>query len=72
MAGWIDPKTQRATAFYSLLGVLCSNIYHTGLNKYNFMALVLMAGVGSLSGLAALFNPKTPQAEPPGGTDGRT
>jgi hypothetical protein len=51
MAGWIDPKTQRATAFYCLLGVLCSNIYHVGINQWNFSALVLMTGIGTLSGL---------------------
>lgn len=68
LAGWIDPKTQRATAFYALLGILCSNIYHSGLNHWNFMGLVLMTGVGTLSGLAHLFQAfRNPPAEPPGG-----
>jgi len=71
MAGWIDPKTQRATAFYFLLGLVGSNIWHAGLNKWNFSALVLMTGLGSLSGLAALiWGPKgNPPAVPPGGRE---
>ena len=68
MAGWIDPKTQRATAFYALLGILCSNIYHVGLNHWNFAALVLMTGVGTLSGLTHFFQAmRNPPADPPGG-----
>ncbi len=68
MAGWIDPKTQRATAFYALLGILCSNIYHAGLNHWNFAALVLMTGVGTLSGLTHFMQAcRNTPADPPGG-----
>ena len=66
MAGWLDPKTQRATAFYALLGVLCSNIYHTGLTQWNFGALILMSGIGTISGLAHLLKPS---GDPPNGTE---
>lgn len=55
MAGWIDPKTQRAIAFYALLGMLCSDIWHTGLNRWNFTLFALMAGLGTLSGLAKVI-----------------
>jgi len=67
MAGWIDPKTQRATAFYCFLGVLCSRIYHTGLDQWNFGALVLMAGLGTLSGVVSMLQKKNSPANPPGG-----
>ena len=67
MVGWLDPKTQRATAFYLLLGVLCSNIYHTGLQKWNFLALCLMTGLGTVSGLASLLGTsRPPPGDPPG------
>lgn len=68
MAGWIDPKTQRATAFYALLGVLCSHIYHTGLDQWDLLALALMTGLGTVSGIANLMKKVgTPPADPPGG-----
>jgi hypothetical protein len=58
MTGWLDPKTKRATAFYALLGVTCSRIYHTGLDKYSLCALILLTGVGSLAGIAAALGNK--------------
>lgn len=59
MAGWIDPRTQRATAFYCFLGLVCSNIWHAGMNKWNFAALALMTGLGTLSGLTQfVWGPK--------------
>jgi len=64
--GWIDPKTQRATAFYCLLGVLCSHIYHTGMDQWDLAALVLMTGLGTLSGMAELMGRRKPPVEPPG------
>lgn len=68
LTGWIDPKTQRATAFYALLGVVCSNIYHTGLSQWNFAALVLMTGLGTLSGIAHFIRAiKETPTDPPGG-----
>ena len=68
LAGWLDPKTQRATAFYAFLGIICSNIYHGGMNRWNFSALVLMTGLGTLSGLSDfLRSSRKPPAEPPGG-----
>ena len=69
MAGWIDPKTQRATAFYAFLGVLCSNIFHLGLNQWNLAALVLMTGLGTLSGLAQVMGRTPPPAGPPNGKE---
>lgn len=68
LAGWLDPKTQRATAFYALLGILCSNIYHAGLNHWNFAGLVLMTGLGTLSGISEFMRSlRNPPADPPGG-----
>jgi hypothetical protein len=68
MSGWTDPKTKRATAFYCLLGVLCSHIYHTGLDQWDLVALALMTGLGTVSGLTDLIGKKTPPpADPPGG-----
>lgn len=63
MAGWTDPKTKRSTAFYALLGVLCANIYHTGLDHYKLAALCLMAGLGSVSAILDLLRQK---GTPPG------
>jgi len=40
-----DPKTQKATAFYVLLGALVGDIWHRGIHKWNLIALVLLAGV---------------------------
>jgi hypothetical protein len=65
MAGWIDPKTQRATAFYALLGILCSNIWHVGWNHYNFSAFVLMTGLGTLSALTRFVWGLKGQKNPP-------
>lgn len=67
MRGWLDPKTQKATAFYALLGVLCSQIYHAGLDQWDLAALILLTGIGSLSGLAELIHSRQPPADPPGG-----
>ncbi len=68
LAGWLNPKTQRATAFYALLGVVCSNIYHNGMNHWNFAALALMTGLGTLSGLSDFMRSmRNSPAEPPGG-----
>lgn len=64
--GILDWRTRRATAFYALLGVLCSDIWHRGLNRWNLIALVLMAGLGSLSGVAQLLHGNPPP--PPGGS----
>jgi hypothetical protein len=69
VTGWLDPKTQRATAFYAFLGVLCSNIYHRGINQWTLAALVLMAGLGTLSGLAAIMGDREPPLDPPGEGD---
>ncbi len=70
MAGWLDPKTQRSTAFYCLLGVLCSHIYHAGLNQWSFLALVAMTGLGTVSGILAMLKKATnPPADPPGGRE---
>jgi len=70
LGGLIDPKTQRATAFYALLGMLCSNIYHTGMNRWNFAGLVLMTGLGTLSGLTKfMLSLKASPADPPGGRE---
>lgn len=69
MAGWLDPKTQKATAFYALLGVLCSHIYHTGLDQWDFLALLALTGLGTASGIMDFLNKKkaNPPADPPGG-----
>lgn len=61
MLGLLNPKTQKATAFYALLGVLCGDIWHRGLHKWNLIALVLFTGLGTLAGLAEVVHGK---AEP--------
>lgn len=64
MLGLLNPKTQKATAFYALLGVLCGDIWHRGLHKWNLAALVLFAGLGSLAGLAQMIHgPRDPSEE---------
>jgi hypothetical protein len=67
VAGWIDPRTQRATAFYFLLGILGSRIFHNGLDQWSFAGLVLMAGLGTLSGLAGIAKRFQTPPDPPGG-----
>ena len=67
LAGWLDPKTQRATAFYALLGILCSHIYYHGLDQWDVVALALLTGVGTASGLLVLLNRSKPPVDPPGG-----
>ncbi len=67
MGGWTNPKTQRATAFYLILGVLCSNIYHTGLHSWEFAALLVMTGLGTVSGVMDLMGRKESPSDPPGG-----
>lgn len=72
MAGWLDPRTQKATAFYLFTGVLASHIYHTGLGRYDFGLVVLMAGLGTVSGLADLLRAarsRKPPADPPDGRE---
>ncbi len=71
MAGWTDPKTQRSCAFYALLGVLCSHIYHAGLDQWDFLALLALTGIGAASSILDLMKSrqaKEPPADPPGGT----
>lgn len=68
MTGWTNPKTKRATAFYCLLGVLCSNIYQNGLHEWEFLALVLMTGIGTVSSVLYFLNHrKDTRTDPPGG-----
>jgi hypothetical protein len=69
MSGWADPRTQRATAFYCLLGVLCSHIYHTGLDQWDLSALVLMTGLATVSSVTDILTRRKtePPADPPGG-----
>lgn len=70
MAGWLDPRTQKATAFYALLGVLCSHIYHAGLDQLDLLALLALTGLGTASGILDALNAKkakNPPADPPGG-----
>ena len=56
LVGLLNPKTQKATAFYCLLGVVCSDIWHRGLQKWNLVALILFAGLGSLAGIAQVIH----------------
>lgn len=68
MAGWIDPKTQRATGFYCLLGVLAAHIYHHGLDQWSLAALLAMTSLGSVSGIVDMLRrASNPPADPPGG-----
>ncbi len=66
MAGWTDPKTQRATAFYAALGIVLSSIWHTGFNQWNVVVLMGLVAGGTISGLVD-FSRRTPPADPPGG-----
>lgn len=66
LMGLLDWRTRKATAFYCLLGVLCSDIWHRGLGRWNLIGLILMTGLGSLSGVAHLIHGEPPQ--PPGGS----
>jgi hypothetical protein len=61
--GILDWRTRKATAFYALLGVLCSDIWHRGLGKWNLAGLVLMAGLGSLSGIAQIIHGGPPPGD---------
>lgn len=64
LVGLLNPKTQKATAFYCLLGVVCSDIWHRGLHQWNLAALILFAGLGSLAGIAQIIHGgKAPQAK---------
>ena len=68
LMGILDWRTRKATAFYALLGVLCSDIWHRGLNQWNLVGLILMAGLGGLSGVAQLIHGGPPPPQPPGGS----
>lgn len=50
--GLLDPKTQKSTGYYAGLGILCADIWHRGIHQWNLIALILFAGLGSLSSLA--------------------
>ena len=63
--GVLDPKTQKATAFYALLGVLCGDIWHRGLHKWNLIALILFSGIGTLGAVAKMLASAHPPASPP-------
>jgi hypothetical protein len=69
MTGWTDPRTQRSTAFYALLGVLCSHIYHRGLDQWSLVALALMTGLATVSSVTDILTKRKnqPPADPPGG-----
>lgn len=71
MAGWLDPRTQRSTAFYALLGVLCSHIYHSGLDQWDLLALLALTGLGSASAILGVIKARKPPADPPGGSEAR-
>jgi len=63
--GLINPKTQKATAFYALLGALCADIWHRGFNTLNLSAAILFAGLGSLSAIAGILTKDPPPSSPP-------
>ncbi len=63
--GLVDPKTQKATAFYCLLGVLCADIWHRGIHKWNLAALILFAGIGSIGALAQFIRDSTSATSSP-------
>lgn len=66
LMGLLDWKTKKATAFYTFVGMLASDAWHNGLNRWNLAGFVLAAGLGSLSGLAAIIHGNEPP-HPPGG-----
>jgi hypothetical protein len=68
MAGWTDPKTQRATAFYAALGIVCSRIWHVGLDQWSVVVLMGLVAGGTISGLVDFRRKDTP-ADPPGGKE---
>ena len=64
MGGWTDPKTQRATAFYAALGIVCSRIWHAGFDQWSLICLMGLVAGGTISGLVDLKR-KDPQDGPP-------
>lgn len=54
--GLLDPKTKKATAFYAFVGLLSSDTWHRGLNKWNLVGWIIATGLGSLAGIAQLLH----------------
>jgi len=63
MSGWTDPKTQRATAFYCALGIVCARIWHVGFDKWSAAIITLLATGGTISGIVDVLQNRN--APPP-------
>jgi hypothetical protein len=70
MSGWTDPKTQRATAFYCALGIVCCRIWHVGFDKWSAAIITLLATGGTISGIVDVVRGQTAPPGPPPGPPG--
>lgn len=65
----LNPATRKATGYYLALGVTVYDVFTHGFNQWNAVALLLLAGVAGVSGLAELIHgpskaePAKPSAE---------
>ena len=52
MADLLDWKTRKATAFYTVLGLVSREVWVHGFNRWTVGLSVLLAGLGTLSAVA--------------------
>ena len=59
----VDPKTQKATAFYTALGVAAWDVIKSGFHPLNALILASMAGLGVVGILGTILKGRDP--DPP-------